>query len=261
MVVVAGTVLAIAGAATAIAAAAPGGTHARTVLFAYVANSGDGTVTPINLGTGHPGAPIKAGSSPDAIAITPDGRTAYVLDTTSDAITPINLAADRPGPRITLEGGAPTAIAITPDGKTAYVVSLGIPSGTLPPNGFGIVTPVTLATGRPGRPIDVAASPQAIAITPNGTTAYVIEGDGGGILPVNVATGRPGTPIKVGIGEPSAIAITPDGRMAYVVTLHTPPGTIYPDGPGTVIPVNLTTGRLGAPIKVGKYPLAIAITP
>ena len=69
--VVAGVVLAIAAAATVTAMAAPGRTHARTVLFAYVANSSDGTVTPINLATGRPGTPIKVGRYPLAIAITP----------------------------------------------------------------------------------------------------------------------------------------------------------------------------------------------
>ena len=38
---------------------------------AYVANSADATVTPINLATGTPGAPISVGSYPQAIAITP----------------------------------------------------------------------------------------------------------------------------------------------------------------------------------------------
>ena len=44
---------------------------ARTALFAYVTNSGDGTVVPVNLATGHPGSPTKVGTKPQAIAITP----------------------------------------------------------------------------------------------------------------------------------------------------------------------------------------------
>jgi DNA-binding beta-propeller fold protein YncE len=46
---------------------------------AYVAGLG-GTVTPISIRTNTPGPPIRAGSSPDAIAITPDGKTAYVTN-------------------------------------------------------------------------------------------------------------------------------------------------------------------------------------
>ena len=37
-----------------------------------------GTVTPIATATNTAGTPITVGSDPDAIAITPDGKTAYV---------------------------------------------------------------------------------------------------------------------------------------------------------------------------------------
>jgi DNA-binding beta-propeller fold protein YncE len=70
VVVVVGAVLAIAAAATVTAVAALGTAHTPTVPFAYVANSDDGTVIPVNLATGHPGPPIKVGQGPAAIAIT-----------------------------------------------------------------------------------------------------------------------------------------------------------------------------------------------
>ena len=37
-----------------------------------------GTVTPITAAVNKPGKPIQVGDAPDAIAITPDGKTAYV---------------------------------------------------------------------------------------------------------------------------------------------------------------------------------------
>ena len=45
---------------------------------AYVTNWGSGTVTPIRTATNKAGRAIKIGTLPDAIAITPDGKTAYV---------------------------------------------------------------------------------------------------------------------------------------------------------------------------------------
>ena len=58
--------------------------------IAYVANSGSGTVTPIRTATGTALPSIKTGSGPDAIAITPDGKTAYVANGNSGTVTPID---------------------------------------------------------------------------------------------------------------------------------------------------------------------------
>ena len=40
------------------------------------------------------------------------------------------------------------------------------------------MTPIATATNTAGKPIKVGAVPQAIAMTPDGKTAYVISGDG-----------------------------------------------------------------------------------
>jgi len=57
---VAGAVVAVPGAAAAAATTAP---------TAYVANQGNGTVTPIYTATNTAGTPIPVGTDPDAIAI------------------------------------------------------------------------------------------------------------------------------------------------------------------------------------------------
>ena len=92
------------------------------------------------------------------------------------------------------------------------------------------VTPISTATDTPGRPITVGAFPFAIAITPDGKTAYVVIAGSGTVTPIATATNTPGHPIPVG-REPLAIAITPDGRTAYVVSC----------GPNTVTPIATTT--------------------
>jgi len=55
--------------------------------------------------------PIKVGSTPDAIAITPDGKTAYVSLVTAGVI-PIRTATNTALPRLKI--GYSSAIAITP---------------------------------------------------------------------------------------------------------------------------------------------------
>jgi DNA-binding beta-propeller fold protein YncE len=84
---------------------------------AYVANSGNGgqgTVTPINTLTGKAGRPIKAGTGPEDIAITPDGKTAYVscAGSTPPVVVPIRTATNTAGTRIEV-GINPRAIGVT----------------------------------------------------------------------------------------------------------------------------------------------------
>jgi YVTN family beta-propeller protein len=92
--------------------------------------------------------------------------------------------------------------------------------------------------------------PTAIAITPDGKTAYVANEGSNTVTPITVATGTAGTPITVG-STPDAIAITPNGQTAYVAN----------EGSRTVTPITVATGTAGTPIPVGNAPVAIAITP
>ena len=82
---------------------------------------------------------------------------------------------------------------------TAYVANVG---------GSGTVTPITTATNTADTPITTGSEPDAIAITPDGTTAYVANDGSGTVTPVTTVTNTAGTPITVG-DHPEAIAITP----------------------------------------------------
>jgi YVTN family beta-propeller protein len=47
-----------------------------------------------------------------------------------------------------------------------------------------------------------------LAMTSNGRTLYVVNGDSGTVTPISTATNRPGRPVRVGL-SPVDIAITP----------------------------------------------------
>jgi YVTN family beta-propeller protein len=127
-----------------------------------------------------------------------------------------------------------------PRSPTAFVVS----------SAAGTVTPITLATRRPGRPISVGHNPQAIALSPDGGTAYVVNSGSDSVTPIQTATRRPARAIPVG-DDPRGIAVTPDGRAAFVSNA----------GSDTVTPIDLRTGMSGAAIPVGTDPRRLAITP
>jgi len=214
---------------------------------AYVADDmGVGTVIRVNLATGRYSKPIKVdhllklpdghtvGDGPIAIAITPDGKTAYTANYEAWTVTPIDVATGARGTPIRV-GQNPNSIAITPDGKTAYTANAG----------DGTVTPIDLATHIARAPIDVPGAPPngvpwAIAITPNGKTAYVGT-VAGKVIPIDLATGTPGKPIG-GVGSYPEIAIAPNGKVVYVTSQFGE----------TIMPIDLTTGLRGAPIRVGQ---------
>ncbi len=225
--------------------------------FAYVANYGSNDVTPIDLATGRALAPIPAGNGPAGIAIAPDGKTAYVSDAGSsplgDTVTPIDLATRHALAPITV-GAGPEAIAITPNGERAYVVDSGaIVAGQTGSIGH-TVTPIDLTTKRALAPIAVGNAPVAVAISPDGTSAYVANANSGSVTPIAVATDSAQPSIGVA-GAPQAIAISPDGTSAYVADAKS--GVARGDN---LTPVNLQTGVAGAPVTVLATPTAVAIS-
>ncbi|HVX20709.1 MAG TPA: IPT/TIG domain-containing protein, partial [Acidimicrobiales bacterium] len=269
--------------------------------YAYVGGPGigNGDLATISTTTHHAGPTFTLGAAPTMLAITPDGQTLYANAGTTTApgtpsheIVPIATATGAVGPAMTFPY-FPNDIAITPDGQTGWVANGYDPAGD-------DLTSFSVATGAIGRTIQLGTTAEcwAVAITPQGTTAYVARdpaaGGHGNVVPVDLATGTVGTPITVD-GSPTAIAITPDGKKAYV-TNSTGPVTqitltatwtkdttkpisvgtttttglaITPDGAtvyvtswhNKLIPITVATGTAGSSISVSGSPWKVAITP
>jgi YVTN family beta-propeller protein len=106
------------------------------------------------------------------------------------------------------------------------------------------------ATRRQGRAIKVGTAPVALTITPNGSTVYVVSEDSSTVTPIAIATNRPGSPPHRRRGPPRH-RDDPGGRIAYVLNWVA----------GSVTPIDTATGDALAPIPVGSYPVAIAMSP
>ena len=96
----------------------------------------------------------------------------------------------------------------------------------------------------------VAGGPIAVAITPDGTRAYVASNFSNTVEVIDTATNTEVVTIPVGI-EPFAIAITPDGTRAYVTN----------SGSNTVSVIDTATNAVVATVPVGLVPAGVAITP
>jgi DNA-binding beta-propeller fold protein YncE len=222
-----------------------------SVSTAYVVDAAG--LVPVDLVNDHVGATVKvagfsfSGSSSN-VAVSPDGTTAYVVAAPSPAqpgtllrgpaVVSINLVSRRvsgripfratavepgqsgPGPSFYVDG-----LALTPNGRTLLVADAGDDE----------LIPVDLDTRTIGRPIRLPKElPQDslistilgpvyrprlpapitdLAVSPNGETAYVVEGYV--VVPVDLSHGRAERPIT-GFDGPEHIAISPDGTTAYV---------------------------------------------
>ncbi len=252
---------------------------------AYVGDPYTGLVTPIDLPSGRAHQPIELGRwGINAIAISPDGRTAYAVEGgIADAIIPIDLATRTAGPAIRVAGprALGSSIAITPDGSMAYVDTLSEDQErpgtvTITNSTPSYVVPVDLTTKRALRPISLeplstgghivrSEEPQCltncafdetiggIAITANGRTAYVSESEpqSSGIFSIDLKTDRVGSHVDTG-GAAGPIAIAPGAQTAYVA------------GNESVTSVDLSSNsvrRTFQVVSVGELFSSMAITP
>ncbi len=107
----------------------------------------------------------------------------------------------------------------------------------------GLVSVIDTATGKVSATIPVGSNPGGVAITPDGTHAYVTDfgssGFHGTVWVIDTATGVVSAVIDVDPG-PSEVAITPDGTHAYVTHWG-----------GTVSVIDTATGEVSASIDVG----------
>jgi YVTN family beta-propeller protein len=255
--------------------------------YAYVTDGEGESVSVIETGLRRNVATIgEAGEEPFGIAITPDGKYAYVTDRVSDEVAVISTATKRVVESIPV-GDQPTGIAISPTGKFAYVANHAdndvdvINTETMTPapgepiavgeGPMGIeFTPAGTAyvvdqIGKKISAINTATKkvteislspksgePRGIAISPDGTEAYVVGLGTGPISVINTGTNKLTGEVEVA-GEPQEVAFAANGKTVYVTEAKTP----------QVQTVNVETGKVaGSPIALpGESPTGIALTP
>jgi DNA-binding beta-propeller fold protein YncE len=237
---------------------APDGTSAW-VLDADDDNGDPTGITPVNLVTASAGRTIHVPAR--ELLVAGDGSTLYAM--TSSSVVPIDAATGVVRAAIALGGARPAALALSPDGRALYVV--GTPgSGSEAASGSSAtLTAVSTVTGTARGPVALkglaASGPYHLAVTPNGSTVVVLaSGDGTSpseLVRVSAGPATASAPVAAGRGSDALVA-DPDGSFAYVLS----PGSAYEGPPtaggarksrGSVIPVDLADGSVGAPITVG----------
>lgn len=189
---------------------------------AFVTNSGDGTVSIIELDalTGQPEVTtVGVGSGPTGIAVNSAGTRAYVADTSSGTVSIIDYATPLPfglptQPKVTTAnvGAGPSSVATNTAGTTAYVTNTD--SNTVSIINYN-------GSGNPSiSTVNVSAGPSSVKASEDGTKAIVYSRNGvvsiidsSGAVPV--VTVVPGAHVSYA-DSPGFVGISADGTTAYV---------------------------------------------
>jgi YVTN family beta-propeller protein len=208
---------------------------------AYVANSGDGTVTAFDTETNAPVSTIALGGEPVDIAITPDGRRAWVVDSAGGSVAVIDTTTNAVVLGSIPVGPAPRGIAITPNGGRVYVAN----------SGDDTVTVLSTATYGPvGAPIPIGAEPDGVAISPDGGSVFVAQ-RGGDISVIDAAAGAVVGTIPDALG-PSRLTIGPRGGRGFATNRSSGSVTVFNPATRAVV---------AEPVTVGSEPAGIATEP
>ncbi len=113
------------------------------------------------------------------------------------------------------------------------------------------VTVINTSTDRVVATVTVGNDPFGVAITPDGTSAYVANSGSGSMSVIDTTSRTVVATIIVG-GRPQAIAFTPDGSRAYV--------TNSTGSPPYVSVIDTSSRAVIAIVPVGGSPVGVAIT-
>jgi YVTN family beta-propeller protein len=242
---------------------------------AYVANSGDGTVSIIDGTSDKVLATVAVGAHPYSIAANPRTGMVYVSHTFSDRTTVIDAAS---GEVTQLSTGSADLIAMDAAANTAYL--LGYEGGTLTVlEGAGLTlrkqqagqhawgmaeneATHTLYVARMGTGDVIALrgtsssilpagrTPCAVAIDPRTNAVYVANYADGSVTVLDAGMGRRVATIPVGV-HPQALAVDVVRGLVYVANTSS----------GTVTLIDEERRKRVATVPAGKAPYALAVDP
>jgi DNA-binding beta-propeller fold protein YncE len=184
---------------------------------------------------------VAVGDTPEAVAISPDGKVALVGNYNGMDVSVVDLKTLRADPHRLPVGGRPVHFAFMPDSTRALVSST---------DGGGVRSiDIASRVVSPTKLVDLHTS--GLAITPDGLLALLADSSHNVVRVLNLVTGSvEPTSIPVGRG-PESIAVTPDGRLALVGN----------EWDGTLSVVDIRARRVvGQPISVGHMRIRTAVS-
>ncbi len=204
---------------------------------AYIPNTGDNTVSVIDLTSNTVVATIPVGASPYGVSVSKDGSRAYIGNFNDNSISVINTATNTVVAIIPLID-QPYGVCVSPDGSKVYVAL----------NQISNVSIINTISNTVTSTITVGNNPQCLSVSPDNNTLYVSDGLDNSVSVVNTNTKLVVATVPVG-GTPTGITVTPDGTKVYVVN----------QDDNTVSVINTANNSVIATVPVGVNPYSIGI--
>jgi YVTN family beta-propeller protein len=181
------------------------------------------------------------------IAVSPDGATVYATLSQPegqgfDLLFTIDAATG--AKRQHALGFHPGQLAAAPAGSLLWI------SGCVGLCADGTLHGVTPSDPGSAAQIPLASVPGGMALSPDGSRAYVANALAGTVAVVDLAQRTVVANVPVG-AEPLGIAPSPDGTRVYVTSFQS----------NTLSAIDAATNRVVASVRLGKTPRAIALAP
>ena len=223
---------------------------------AYVSDTGENAIDVIDIATNTVSASITADvSGPKAIAMSPNGVAAYYVFGTNSVgridTDPVPGSETYNTHTTTLMvGNTPTGIAVNPDSTFIYVTNQADNTVSVIPNSFPNF-------GGPAYPpfptiaLPAGSGPYAVAFTPNGAQAYVVNQTNSTVSVINTATSTVSKTLSAPtcIDPLNQVAVSSDGSQVYVADSDC--------GTADVI-LTATNTFTATPVSVGFNPFGVA---
>jgi len=183
---------------------------------------------------------VPVGRMPRGVGVTPDGARVFTANEDSGNVSAIDVATLTEIERVTLPGEAkPHGGAMSSDGSTFYVVSA---------EATGLVYPIDTNGLVAGDAVRVGRFPVSIALSPDGTLAYVANSGDDRVSVIDTATN---TVVRnLTVQSPHAIAFHPNGNRVYVTSRSRP---------GRLVEVSTANDEVLREWEVGESPEGLAI--
>jgi YVTN family beta-propeller protein len=225
----------------------------------YVANGLSDNVSVIQTSDNTLTATIPVGDNPQDLVVAPDGGRVYVTNSSDGSVSVIRTSDNTVVATIDV-GDAASTIAITPNGAQIYVNSTVISAGSPPFGGLPLDRTLVIRTTDftvEGTFAVAMARPSDVAITPDGSLAYVprFTFPSSGSLGVIRTSDLTQTSVTLP-GSPGGMAITPDGSYAYVVRRSGLFGSC-----GALWAIRTSDNAIVATVELSCFPQQVAITP
>lgn len=214
--------------------------------FAYITNSGSGSVSVVDVATNAiSGPPILVRGVPGGVVVNADATRVYVsswgaMAPNQNIVSVIDTASRSVIAEIPLPATFPAGLALTPDGSRLFVTHTVTSGPTL--------TVIDTTTNAVIASIQAGLFNGGVVVHPNGSRLYIASGNG--VLVYDPATLTPLGSIMTG-NRPYGLAVDPGGTTLYVAN--------YSGSSVTV--VDTATDAVRGEVFTGEGPFALSVSP